>query len=240
VLRRNQPSSQQGSLVLYLKGVTLRDMESVLNFMYHGEVNVAEDDLNSFLAVAEELQVKGLTKSTTPRRRSTDPGPGPPPGPPAPKRPKSQHHDQSIKEEPAQAGVMVTEDAVQLNMKVEGEAAGEEEQSDTEEDKWRYRQSESGAYTYLEDHIRAQPDAEAAPGFHCLHCSFGHKQKRDVGRHIEEVHSQFSRGYSCSQCGKGFRSCRALLQHMKRKQCATQQDWQTPAEPEANNIFTVL
>ena len=60
VLRRNQPASQQGSLVLYLKGVTYRDMESVLNFMYHGEVNVAQDDLNSFLAVAEELRVKGI------------------------------------------------------------------------------------------------------------------------------------------------------------------------------------
>ena len=35
-------------------------MESVLNFMYHGEVNVAQDDLNSFLAVAEELRVKGM------------------------------------------------------------------------------------------------------------------------------------------------------------------------------------
>jgi len=65
VLRRNQPASQQGSLVLYLKGVTYRDMESVLNFMYHGEVNVAQDDLNSFLAVAEELRVKGLTQSTS-------------------------------------------------------------------------------------------------------------------------------------------------------------------------------
>jgi len=40
-------------------------MESVLNFMYHGEVNVAQDDLNSFLAVAEELRVKGLTQSTS-------------------------------------------------------------------------------------------------------------------------------------------------------------------------------
>merc|ERR1711934_871600 len=65
VLRRNQPAHQQGSLVLYLKGVTYRDMESVLNFMYHGEVNVAQDDLNSFLAVAEELRVKGPTQSTS-------------------------------------------------------------------------------------------------------------------------------------------------------------------------------
>ena len=34
-------------------------MEAVLNFMYNGEVNVAQDDLNSFLQVAEDLRVKG-------------------------------------------------------------------------------------------------------------------------------------------------------------------------------------
>ena len=34
-------------------------MSSVLSFMYHGEVNVAQDELNSFLQVAEDLRVKG-------------------------------------------------------------------------------------------------------------------------------------------------------------------------------------
>jgi len=38
-------------------------MQAVLNFMYHGEVNVAQEELNSFLSVAEDLQVKGLTQS---------------------------------------------------------------------------------------------------------------------------------------------------------------------------------
>jgi len=49
--------------LLYLKGVSFKDMEAVLNFMYHGEVNVAQDDLNSFLQVAEDLRVKGLTQN---------------------------------------------------------------------------------------------------------------------------------------------------------------------------------
>ena len=47
--------------LLYLKGIHQRELEAVLNFMYHGEVNVAQDELNAFLAVAEELAVKGLT-----------------------------------------------------------------------------------------------------------------------------------------------------------------------------------
>jgi len=49
--------------LLYMKGIQHKEMLHVLNFMYHGEVSVAQDDLNSFLAVAEDLQVKGLTQS---------------------------------------------------------------------------------------------------------------------------------------------------------------------------------
>jgi len=43
--------------------VKYTDLQSVLNFMYHGEVNVAQEELNSFLAVAEDLRVKGLTQN---------------------------------------------------------------------------------------------------------------------------------------------------------------------------------
>jgi len=49
--------------LLYLKGVRYTDLTAVLNFMYHGEVNVAQEDLNSFLAIAEDLKVKGLTQN---------------------------------------------------------------------------------------------------------------------------------------------------------------------------------
>jgi len=59
ILQRNP---HQHPLV-YLKGVKYAELQSVLNFMYHGEANIAQDDLNSFLAVAEELKVKGLTQN---------------------------------------------------------------------------------------------------------------------------------------------------------------------------------
>jgi len=49
--------------LIYLRGVGLSNLQSVLDFMYNGEVNVAQEELNSFLAVAEELKVKGLAQS---------------------------------------------------------------------------------------------------------------------------------------------------------------------------------
>ena len=59
VLKRNRHEHP----LLYMKGVKYVDIVSVLNFMYHGEVNVAQEELNSFLAVAEDLKVKGLTQN---------------------------------------------------------------------------------------------------------------------------------------------------------------------------------
>jgi len=71
VLKRNKHDHP----LLYLKGVKYSDIVSVLNFMYHGEVNVAQEELNSFLAVAEDLKVKGLTQNDSEKPRSNQSNP---------------------------------------------------------------------------------------------------------------------------------------------------------------------
>jgi len=97
VLRRNPHAHP----LLYLKGVKYHDLQSVLQFMYHGEVNVAQEELNSFLAVAEELRVKGLTQGQSapplpptqhPRKSSSfaEPSPREQPAPPKRSRPSLQ------------------------------------------------------------------------------------------------------------------------------------------------------
>jgi len=71
ILRRNKHDHP----LLYLKGVKYAEIVSVLNFMYHGEVNVAQEELNSFLAVAEDLKIKGLTQNNAdskPKNIQTD------------------------------------------------------------------------------------------------------------------------------------------------------------------------
>ena len=52
--------------LLYLKGIQLKELKAVLDFAYHGEVKIEQDSLDSFLAVAEELGIKGLTTNVKP------------------------------------------------------------------------------------------------------------------------------------------------------------------------------
>ena len=53
VLKRNPHNHP----LLYLRGIKYESILAVLNFMYNGEVNIAQAELSSFLAVAEDLQV---------------------------------------------------------------------------------------------------------------------------------------------------------------------------------------
>ena len=56
ILKKNPHSHP----LIYLKGIQASDLEDVLKFIYHGEVNVEEAKLKTFLEVAEDLEVKGL------------------------------------------------------------------------------------------------------------------------------------------------------------------------------------
>ena len=51
--------------LIYLKGFHLKDFASILDFLYFGEANVYQEDLDYFLAIAEEIQLKGLTGQTS-------------------------------------------------------------------------------------------------------------------------------------------------------------------------------
>lgn len=46
--------------VVFMKDVSLKDLNQVIEFMYKGEINVTKDAINSFLMVAKAFQVRGL------------------------------------------------------------------------------------------------------------------------------------------------------------------------------------
>jgi len=80
ILKRNPHSHP----LIFLKGVELGNLQFILDFMYNGEANVAQEELNSFLAVAEELKVKGLTQNQSKgKQESSSTAPLPKPAAPS-------------------------------------------------------------------------------------------------------------------------------------------------------------
>ena len=59
ILRKNQHSHP----LLYMRKIMAKDLLNIVKFMYHGEVNIFQEDLDKFLSLAEELELKGLTSS---------------------------------------------------------------------------------------------------------------------------------------------------------------------------------
>merc|ERR1719319_1874807 len=59
LLRRNKHPHP----LVYMRGLKSEDVVAMIDFLYYGEANVYQENLDSFLAVAEELQLKGLMGS---------------------------------------------------------------------------------------------------------------------------------------------------------------------------------
>lgn len=76
---------------IYLRGVQHKDIKNIIEFMYIGEVNVAQEDLDSFLSVAQDLCIKGLTQGEPPSKPESSKN-HLPPVPPMAKRPRLAPH----------------------------------------------------------------------------------------------------------------------------------------------------
>ena len=47
--------------LIFMRGVKSEELEAIIDFLYNGEANVFQQNLESFLALAEQFQLKGLT-----------------------------------------------------------------------------------------------------------------------------------------------------------------------------------
>merc|ERR1712129_609068 len=59
ILKRNKHPHP----LIYMSGLKFENLVAMIDFLYNGEANVYQENLDSFLAVAEELQLKGLMGS---------------------------------------------------------------------------------------------------------------------------------------------------------------------------------
>ena len=53
---------QHPNPLIYLRGIKVKALTSILDFMYNGEVNIPHEELDDFMKVGDDLKVKGLEK----------------------------------------------------------------------------------------------------------------------------------------------------------------------------------
>ena len=58
--------------LLCLEGVSSKDIRNVMDYIYNGEVQIFQEDLDRFLIVAQRLKLEGLLQQTDPYPRQED------------------------------------------------------------------------------------------------------------------------------------------------------------------------
>ena len=60
LLRKNKHAHP----LIYMRGIKSAELVAIVDFLYYGETNIYQDDLDSFLNIAEELSLQGLSGGT--------------------------------------------------------------------------------------------------------------------------------------------------------------------------------
>jgi len=242
ILKRNPHAHP----LLYLRSVKFSDLQSVLSFMYHGEVNVAQEDLNSFLAVAEELKVKGLTQgnqqsSSTPSSKPSaypapparpKPSPRPPDrdSAPPPKRPRPPYPAAEEEVEEVQEVVGVKQEPVSqaITPVVEMGDYAEEYEDYGQEYGAEAQGYEAGVLTGAEGNKGFDPSlvgsyddlmqyvVKVEGGYVCCCGAFRHQWKMNVQNHVESIHFPGHFKWNCDICGDEAKTRNILAKHKSR------------------------
>ncbi|XP_023340278.1 zinc finger protein 131 isoform X4 [Eurytemora carolleeae] len=228
--------------LLYLKGVKYKELVSVLNFMYMGEVNVAQEELNSFLSVAEELRVKGLTQNNSsdsakpePKSRSRDPPETAPPAkknrpsvpPPTPSQDDDIQEVIPVKSEPRDQPVPVSQElnhgyqdtgdqgtvALQENYPDDYDYEGYEGYDEGSYDPSTMQATGADGNKDFDAEVRAKMANVGQGRWMCQVCDYVSKST-NVYNHVEVKHMTEQMVYSCTVCPKTYRSRNSFNVHM--------------------------
>jgi len=215
ILRRNQHQHP----LLYLKGVKYTDLQSVLNFMYHGEVNVAQEDLNSFLAVAEDLRVKGLTQNQSRPENNKRESYPPPPKPPQQVKSAPRPPDREIVPTPKRPRPLPPQSAPSYTLdsdEIQEIVPVKSEPSDPMPIPITQHQQPAPLIPAPADHYSSQPVTQALAPADDQAMAYQEENYEDYGQYEEEQEYVGHLGVDNANKGLSFQDPSELLQFVAR------------------------
>ena len=186
--------------LIYMRGLRATDLVAIVDFIYQGEANIYQDDLDGFLALAEELQLKGLARSEEETLEAKEEF--------MPKIQKPVEMKELVPKIPDNIIKQKTfENIAQNNRNHENNAmvlVGSKQATNADIDGLKVQ------INSMMEHV-----SEGESKWKCNVCGKTAKTKQDIGRHIESHIEGIS--YPCNQCGTVSRSSNSHKTHISQK-----------------------
>jgi len=208
--------------LLYLKGISSCNLDYVISFIYNGEVSVAQDDLDSFLAAAEELQIKGLSQGKAlepPKNKVKN----------IPQSTSPYRKSNQLQKSSRDAAKVPSSTLVNVKSEAEEILDYDEENYDELGDQGDYQlgydgtqESEEVDYSAMHSSDTSQDssemlaetmDAEGRQSWKCLCCGKEFNSKGNGKRHVQQIHLEAPH-YSCEVCGKILKNKNVYYNHI--------------------------
>ena len=194
--------------LLYMRGIQTKQLNAVVDFIYHGEVNILQEDLDDFLNLAKELQLKGLNNPKEANEEHIQQ--------PSQKHTKSSRtkaYDMSYEKKNLKGFVEnITDDRPVEHFDQVPEVGFEET---AVVPMYPPVVKATTNYEDLDETINSMIEKlEHGGKFACKVCGkIEYKDKFNMKSHIEAKHIE-GVTHPCNQCGKSFRSRNSLSTHM--------------------------
>ena len=180
-------SNRHSHPLICLEGVTSTDLENILNYIYDGEVNIYQDDLDRFLNIAQRFKLEGLLGNL-----------------------QQQQEEEQLVEEKPQYSVPLVSDSFAQSQNVKAKSSHGRQLARVGHDESKISMSEEEKQN-LDGKVNQLVDKREDGLFHCNVCGQSAKQKIVIKNHIEAKHLEGIE-IPCPICGKIFRS-RPILRH---------------------------
>ena len=179
--------------MIYLNGVEFKQLNHILDYIYEGEVQLYQEDLDNFLGVAQKLKINGLIEG---------------------KEMKESNYSQDVNEpdedfenlENTQSSYVKDIEVQNFDMKHENNKV----------DRAVSVVAQQGSNVYEEARRAAdQLVMKVGDSWVCKTCDKSAKTGGDIRKHAE-IHIE-GLSFPCQTCGDTFRSRKLLANHLSRK-----------------------
>ena len=181
--------------LIYMRGVKASELFALMDFIYQGEANIVQDQLERFLALAQELEIKGLSECAEAPELSKYPSE------------QSIYLNQNFRQKK-----LNREENTNKNM-----LSNMKHESQTNEGKVDTSQTKPTASidSSTMAQIESMMEERGIDGLYaCNNCGYTSKQKCHMKEHIEKHIEGLE--YPCSSCNKIMRSSLSLRNHQRK------------------------